>query len=81
MWVPDFVKSIIINHLIERIKEEKAVIEFLQGKKTYIVMTVGIIVNGLYAMGVIDEQLLITLDGVIIALGLGTIRAGISKLN
>ncbi len=80
MWIPDFVKRIIINRAIARIKEEKGMIEFLQGKKTYIVMIAGIVVNGLFAMGYLDDKTVTLLDGVIVSLGLGTIRAGIAKL-
>ena len=54
-------------------------IDFLQGKKTYIVMSIGVIANGLFAMGYIDEKLITLIDGIVAALGLGTIRAGISK--
>ena len=81
MWIPDFVKRMILNSIIERIKEEKNVIEFLQGKKTYIIMCVGIIVNGMFAMDVIDQKTLLMLDGIVVALGLGSLRAGISKIE
>ncbi len=81
MWIPDFIKRMILNSIVARIKEEKSVIEFLQGKKTYIIMCVGIIVNGMFAMDVIDEKTLMLLDGVIVALGLGTIRASISRVQ
>ena len=80
MWIPDFVKQIVVNNMVERLKEKKDMIEFLQGKKTYIVMVVGIVVNGLFAMGYIDDKTVTLLDGVIVSLGLGTIRAGIAKI-
>ena len=54
-------------------------VEWLKGKKTYIVMFVGVLVNGAYAMGYLDKATVEAIDGVLIFLGLGTIRAGISK--
>lgn len=56
-------------------------IELLQGKKTYIIMAVGVIVNGLYVMGYIDDKVVAAIDGVLMFLGLGSVRAGISKVN
>ena len=81
MWIPGFVKQWIIDSIVEKIKENKPMFDFINGNKTYIIMALGILVNGLYAMNLIDLNLLITLDGVIGALGLGTIRHGISKLD
>lgn len=54
-------------------------IEFLQGKKTYVVMIAGILVNGAYAMGYLNEETLAAIDGLLMFLGMGTIRAGITK--
>lgn len=53
--------------------------EYLKGKKTYIVAIVGIIVNGAYAMGYVSEEWVKAIDGALLFLGLGTIRAGIAK--
>lgn len=55
------------------------IIEWLRGKKTYVVVIVGVLVNGAYAMGYIDEQTVFAIDGMLTFLGMGTIRAGISK--
>jgi type IV secretory pathway VirB2 component (pilin) len=54
-------------------------LEYLQGKKTYIVAVVGVIVNGLYIMGYIEESAVKTIDGLLLFLGLGTLRAGMNK--
>jgi hypothetical protein len=54
--------------------------EFLKGKKTYIVMVVGVIVHGMHFMGYIDDSMVATIDGALLFLGLGTIRGGISKV-
>ena len=51
--------------------------KFLQGRKTYIVMAVGIIAHGLVAMGIIDASLIGTINAVLGFLGLGALRAGI----
>lgn len=55
--------------------------EWLKGKKTYITVIVGIIVNGLIAMGYIPVEYLTPINAVLVFLGLGTIRAGISKIG
>ena len=57
----------------------KEIKKYLSGKKTYIVVAVGVIVNGLFSMGYIDESTVKTIDAVLVFVGLGTIRAGISK--
>ena len=51
----------------------------LKGWKTYIVMIVGVIVNGAVAMGYIPEEFLATINSVLGFLGLGTLRAGVAK--
>lgn len=53
--------------------------EFLSGKKTYIVMGLGILVNGAAYMGVIDDKMVGSIDTILMFAGLGTIRAGIAK--
>jgi len=50
-----------------------------KGWKTYIVMIVGVIANGLVAMGYIPESLLGTINSILGFLGLGALRAGIKK--
>jgi len=42
-------------------------------------MVVGVVVNGLWVMGYVDDKTLIAIDSVLGFLGLGSIRAGISK--
>ena len=51
----------------------------LKGWKTYIVMVVGVLVNGAVAMGYIPEEFLGTINTILGFLGLGTLRAGIAK--
>ena len=53
--------------------------KWLSGKKTYIIVVLGVIVNGLWAMGLIDEETVKIVDGILVFAGLGTIRAGVAK--
>lgn len=53
--------------------------EWLKGKKTYIVVAVGVIVNGLISMGYIDESMREVVNSILAFLGLGTLRAGVEK--
>ena len=57
----------------------KKLMDYLKGKKTYIVMVVGVIANGCVAMGYLDPQYIATINTVLGFLGLGTIRHGIQK--
>ena len=52
--------------------------EFLQGKKTYIVVIVAIVFNTLVQYGVVDPSYTQYVNIVLSALGLGTLRAGIA---
>jgi len=51
----------------------------LKGWKTYIVVVLGVIVNGCVYMGYIDASLLPTINSILGFLGLGALRAGIAK--
>lgn len=51
--------------------------EKLAGFKTYIVVAVAIIFNGLVALGYIDEGLRPTVNSILTFLGLGAMRAAI----
>lgn len=53
--------------------------EWLQGKKTYIVVALGILVNGAAYMGLIDDKMVGSIDTILMFAGMGTIRAGIAK--
>ncbi len=53
--------------------------EFLKGKKTYIIMALGVILNGCVAMGYINPDLLPTINSVLGFLGLGALRLGVEK--
>jgi hypothetical protein len=57
----------------------KKVIEWLRGKKTYIVMFLGIIVSGLLAQGYITKEQSEVIVMVLGFLGLGTLRLGIER--
>lgn len=57
----------------------KQVINFLQGKKTYIVIIVAIVFNTLVQLGYIDYGYVEYVNIVLAALGLGALRAGVSK--
>jgi len=52
---------------------------FLKGKKTYIVMAVGVIVNGAFALGYIPTEYIPLVNSVLAFLGLGALRAGVSN--
>ena len=56
-------------------KEEK----MLKGYKTYIVMIVGVLVNGAYAMGYIPAEWISLVNTILGFLGLGALRAGVSN--
>lgn len=51
----------------------------LPGMKTYIVMIIGVIVNGLAALGKIPEGFIEPVNYVLGFLGLGALRAGVAK--
>lgn len=52
---------------------------WFQGKKTYIVGAITVIVVGLHAIGVIDDVVYNSLVGILTALGLWALRAGVQK--
>lgn len=54
-------------------------LNFLKGKRTYIVVIVGIIVNGAVAMNLIPNEYIDLVNTILIFLGLGTIRSGITS--
>ena len=51
----------------------------LKGAKTYIIAIVGVLVNGAIAMGYIPVEFLATINSILGFLGLGALRAGVSK--
>lgn len=53
--------------------------KFLSGYKTYIIMFVGVVFNGLVASGYIDESLRPTVNTILGFLGLGTLRSAVKK--
>lgn len=51
----------------------------LKGYKTYIVMIVGVIVNGAYAMGYIPPEYIGVVNAILGFLGIGALRNGVNK--
>lgn len=64
----------------EPVKKERKM-KFLNGYKTYIVVVIGVIFNGLVVAGYIDEGLRPTVNSVLTFLGLGTMRDAINKVK
>ena len=58
----------------------KKVFNFLQGRKTYVVVVVAIIFNSLVQLGYVDYSYVEYVNIVLAALGLGALRAGVSKV-
>jgi hypothetical protein len=52
---------------------------YLQGKKTYIIIVVAIVFNTLVQLGYVDASYVEYVNIVLAALGLGALRAGVSK--
>lgn len=52
---------------------------FLEGKKTYIVIIVAIVFNTLVQLGYVDASHVEYVNIILAALGLGALRAGVSK--
>jgi len=51
----------------------------LKGWKTYIVVIVGVLVNGAFAMGYIPESAIGLVNTILGFLGLGALRAGVAN--
>jgi hypothetical protein len=51
----------------------------LSGWKTYIIMAIGVIANGCYAMGIIPVEYMGVVNAILAFLGLGALRAGIAS--
>lgn len=58
----------------------KKLINLLQGKKTYVVIVVAIVFNTLVQLGYVDYSYVEYVNIVLAALGLGALRAGVSKV-
>lgn len=58
----------------------KKIINELQGRKTYIVVIVAIIFNTLVQYGYVDGSSAQYINVILGALGLGALRAGVSKV-
>lgn len=57
----------------------KKVQSFLQGKKTYIIVVVAIIFNTLVQLGYLEASNIEYINIVLAALGIGALRAGVTK--
>ena len=55
--------------------------KFFSGYKTYLVVAIGVIFNGLVAMGYVDEGLRETVNLVLGFLGLGALRSAVGKVE
>lgn len=55
------------------------ILTYLQGKKTYIIIIVAIVFNTLVQLGYVDANYVEYVNIVLAALGLGALRAGVSK--
>ena len=51
----------------------------LKGAKTYLIVIVGVLVNGAFAMGYIPEASIGLVNTILGFLGLGALRAGVAK--
>ncbi len=51
----------------------------LKGYKTYLIMAVGVLVNGAFAMGYIPAEWIGLVNSILGFLGLGALRAGVAK--
>ncbi len=74
-WWKRLVFRIIINK-IRRDDNMRAIIQWLDGKKTYIIYGVTFILGGLKALGI---EVPVWLLGMLASLGLITMRAGVTK--
>lgn len=59
--------------------KKKGEYAMLKGWKTYLVVVLGVIFNGLVASGYVDESLRSTVNSVLMFLGLGALRNSIPK--
>jgi len=55
------------------------ILSYLQGKKTYIIIVIAIVFNTLVQLGYVDASYVEYVNIVLAALGLGALRAGVSK--
>jgi len=51
----------------------------LKGYKTYIIMAIGVIANGCFAMGLIPVEWISIVNSILAFLGLGALRSGIAN--
>lgn len=57
----------------------KNIFSFANGWKSYIVAFVGVVGNGLVAMGYIDAATMVTVNKILAFLGLATVKSAIKK--
>jgi hypothetical protein len=56
-------------------------IDFLSGKKTYIIAVIIAVLNFAVAMGWLSVEMIDQINLILVSLGLGSLRAGISKVE
>jgi hypothetical protein len=54
-------------------------IQFISGKKTYIIAGIMVVATGLKTLGIIEQTTYEAAMGVMAALGFGALRAGVEK--
>lgn len=52
---------------------------FLSGKKTYLVAVVGVLINGAWQMGYLPQEYIIFANMILGFFGLAALRAGVKK--
>lgn len=50
---------------------------FLNGKRTYIIAVLLVLANAAYSLGYVDADLIVKIDAILAPLGLAFLRAGI----
>lgn len=59
----------------------RKIMEFLNGKKTYITFGIAFILGGLSAVGIVDQETVIKVNLFLGPLGLAFMRAGVKKIE
>ena len=52
-------------------------LDFLKGKRTYLVVALGVLLNGAFAMGLIPPEYLPVINSILGFLGLAALRLGV----
>jgi hypothetical protein len=68
-----------VQKLLKKGKQMKNLKTLLEGKKTYIVVIVAIVFNTLVQLGYVDPSYVEYVNIILVSLGLGALRAGVTK--